>query len=123
MQLVMLRKTDEFSSVFAFRKRISGVFFAVYYLPSSSRVCRFGFVIAKKTAKLAVERNYMRRVLRELCRTQMNDAMLPSVDMVIQVQKKFGQREFGLVKQEFAMLVHKVENRLSSKVSSRVGNA
>ena len=67
-----LRKTDEFSSVCSFRKSFSRQFLVVHYKPNSEISTRIGFVVAKKIAKRAVDRNYMRRVLRELCRQELN---------------------------------------------------
>ena len=67
---------------------------------------RLGLVVGKKTAKLAVDRNYMKRVLRELFR--LNQHHLPSLDLVVQVQNKFQKTEFYQIKQEFEKLVQKL---------------
>ena len=67
---------------------------------------RLGLVVGKKTAKLAVDRNYMKRVLRELFR--LNQHHLPSLDLVVQVQKKFQKTEFYQIKQEFEKLAQKL---------------
>ncbi len=108
--LVMLKKTDEFSSVFSFRKRISSSFFVVHYKPSAVAQVRVGFVVAKKVAKLAVDRNYMRRVLRELCRYELPEKL--AVDTIIQVQKKFKHQDFLRVKQELHSIFNKLEMKL-----------
>ena len=110
LTLVMIRKTDEFSSVFNFRKRYSSDHLILYYKPNQRAVARIGFVVSKKVAKLAVDRNYMRRVLRELCRQEL--AVLSDVDIVIQVKKSFNRSKFLLLKQELAMLFDKIVNQL-----------
>ena len=69
------------------------------YRPNDKNVARLGLIVAKKTAKLAVQRNYMRRVLRELFR--INQHQLPAMDVVIQVQKVFEKPDFIEVKQAF----------------------
>ena len=69
------------------------------YCPNDKSRARLGLIVAKKTAKLAVQRNYMRRVLRELFR--LNQHQLPAVDVVIQVQKVFEKPNFIEVKQAF----------------------
>ena len=117
-KLVMLRKTDEFSSVFSFRKRFSSRFLVLHYKPNAANQLQIGFVVAKKMAKLAVDRNYMRRVLREHCRQNLN-AELP-VDIVIQVQKPFQNADFLLVKQELVDLFAKVQQKI---VCEQVSNA
>jgi ribonuclease P protein component len=110
--LVMLKKTDEFSSVFSFRKRLSSRFFVVHYKPSYAQSKRFGFVVAKKVAKQAVDRNYMRRVLREVCRHTRVEHL--TADVVIQVQKKFVNKDFIQINQELNDIFSKIQQRLNS---------
>ncbi len=112
-KLVMLRKTDEFSSVFSFRKRLPSSFLVTHYSPNALMQPRIGFVVAKKVAKLAVDRNYMRRVLRELCKQELY--VLASVDVVIQVQKPFKNSDFLTIKQELAGLFAKIHKRLTAE--------
>jgi ribonuclease P protein component len=101
-----LVKTDDFSSVFNLRKRIANKHLVMRYRPSENKGPRLGLIVAKKTAKLAVQRNYMRRVLRELFR--LNQHQLPSVDLVIQVQKVFTKPDFLEIKQAFESLCKKL---------------
>lgn len=74
----------------------------IRFKPNILKRPRLGLVVGKKTAKLAVDRNYMKRVLRELFR--LNQHNLPSLDLVVQVQKKFQKTEFYQIKQEFEKL-------------------
>ncbi len=111
-----LIKTDEFSSVFNFRKRIAAKFLAIHYQPNALKQARLGLVVGKKVAKLAVHRNYMRRVLRELFRTQQHE--IHQLDLVIRVQKKFEKPDFDVIKQEFNMLITKINQRTQVKLDS-----
>lgn len=104
-----LIKTDEFSSVFNFRKRISAKFLALHYQPNSVGHARLGLVVGKKVAKRAVDRNYMRRVLREFFRIQQHE--INPVDLVVRVQKKFEKEDFIQIKQEFDALIAKINQR------------
>ncbi len=101
-----LVKTDDFSSVFNLRKRIANKHLVMRYCPNGNTSARLGLIVAKKTAKGAVQRNYMRRVLRELFR--LNQHQLPSLDVVIQVQKVFKKPDFFEIKQEFDALCKKL---------------
>ena len=103
-------KTDDFSSVFNFRKRISTQYLVMNYQPNLHQRARLGLVVGKKTAKLAVSRNYMRRVLREFFRLKQHE--ICHVDLIIRVQKKFGKSDFIQIKQEFDMLVSKLNQRV-----------
>ena len=94
-----LVKTDDFSSVFNLRKRIANRYLVMRYRQNNKNGARLGLIVAKKTAKLAVQRNYMRRVLRELFR--LNQHQLPAMDVVVQVQKVFEKPDFIEVKQAF----------------------
>lgn len=120
-QLVMMKKTDDFSSVFSFRRRYSAHFIVVHYKPSqkpnqqlnqqaSSRV---GFVVAKKVAKQAVKRNYMRRVLRELCREHLSIFETGQVDLVIQVTKPFNRGDFVQLKQDLVTLFARIQRKMA----------
>jgi ribonuclease P protein component len=106
-----LIKTDEFSSVFNFRKRIATEYLALHYQTNQLQRPRLGLVVGKKTAKLAVSRNYMRRVLRELFRLQQHEIL--AADIILRVQKKFDKRDFQLIKLEFNALVVKLNQRLA----------
>ena len=97
-----LVKTDEFSSVFNFRRRISGRYLAVYYRFNELGRPRLGLIVGKKTASAAVSRNYMRRVLREFFRKQ--QSKLNNVDIVVRIHKPFTHREYALVEAEFMNL-------------------
>jgi ribonuclease P protein component len=105
-------KTDDFSSVFNLRKRIASPHLVMRYRLNESNMARLGLIVSKKTAKLAVQRNYMRRVLRELFR--LNQHNLPVIDLVIQVQKPFQKPDFILIKQEFESLLLKLSAKIVS---------
>ena len=106
-----LIKTDEFSSVFNFRKRIATEYLALHYQTNQLQRPRLGLVVGKKTAKLAVSRNYMRRVLRELFRLKQHEIL--AADIILRVQKKFEKRDFQLIQLEFNALVVKLNQRLA----------
>lgn len=78
------------------------------YRINDKSIPRLGLIVSKKTAKLAVQRNYMRRVLRELFR--LNQHHLPTVDLIVQIQKAFGKSEFIKIKKEFENLIQKLES-------------
>lgn len=105
-RLVKLKKTDEFSSVFDFRRRISSEYLVLHFRPNQSGYARLGLVTSKKVAKTAVARNYMRRVLRSFFLAQLST--MRACDLVVQVRKKFGRAEFSSVQQQFNQLTEKL---------------
>ncbi|HQN64875.1 MAG TPA: ribonuclease P protein component [Methylophilus sp.] len=109
-KLTTLAKTDDFSSVFSFKKRQSANFLVIHYRLNHLSVPRVGLTVSKRVANLAVDRNYMRRVLREVCRQAFE---LPTpLDYVIQVRKRFGRKEFLAVKEELLMLLAKIQVKI-----------
>ncbi len=104
-----LKKTDEFSSVFNFRKRISGIVLAFHYMPNTLGYPRIGLVVGKKTARRAVQRNYMKRVLRDLFRLER--PALGSVDILVRPLKAYSRSDFAVVQAEFRQLLDKLRRR------------
>ena len=99
-------KTDEFSSVFSFRKPQFSEYFQLFSKPGSGDSARLGLVVAKKVAKRAVARNYMKRSIREqfrLCR-----ADLPPLDFVVRVRRSFGRQQSAAARQQLASLFARV---------------
>jgi len=98
-----LLKTDEFSSVFALRRSRHGRYVQVL-LGEAQAHPRLGLVVAKKVAKRAHERNYMKRVLREWFR--LHKQQLPAQDIVVRAKMKFEQEDFQVVWQEMQHLLN-----------------
>ena len=78
-----LRKTDEFSSVFAFRRSLRGRNFELLSRPTSGSSARIGIVVAKKNVRSAVNRNLVKRIVRESFRSAR--PALPVRDIVVRV--------------------------------------
>ncbi|WP_303785780.1 ribonuclease P protein component [Azovibrio restrictus] len=83
-----LTKTDEYSSVFGFRRAIRGRFFLLHHGPPgpAGQPARLGLVIGKKLLKRAVQRNLVKRIARERFRLLHPD--LPSRDIVLRLAVK-----------------------------------
>ena len=114
-------KTDDFSSVFNFRKRISGHFLAIHYQQNQLGWPRLGLVVIKKTTRLSVDRNYMKRVLRELFRGQ--QARVKSLDLIIRVKKTFNSADFPAVEKEFVELLAKLSCQAEQEATKRQVNS
>ena len=69
--------------------------------------------MSKKVAKLAVNRNYMRRVLREMYRNY--EQQFPNLDLVICVQSFFSHADYAQVEQEFKQLALKLQKITPNK--------
>jgi ribonuclease P protein component len=81
-----LTKTDEFSSVFGFRKALKSTHFLLHYrLRAAEEVAgaRLGLVVAKRLLRRSVDRNLIRRLARENFR--MMRCRLPSRDLILRL--------------------------------------
>lgn len=106
-KLTKLSKTDEFSSVFNFRKRLSFQHLSFHYQPNTLSLFRLGLVVGKKTQKLAVKRNFMRRVLRELMRKKQEQLL--NFDIVIRIQKSFYRDDLAKIETEVNQMIAKLK--------------
>jgi ribonuclease P protein component len=76
-----LLKAAEFEAVFAHRCAVQTAYFQVLVKPNDMGHARLGMVVSKRLFPLAVDRNRMRRRIRETFRYIA--ATLPALDMVV----------------------------------------
>ena len=84
-----LTKTDEFSSVFGFRKALKSAHFLLHYRLRSvgePEEARLGLVVPKRVLKRSVDRNLVRRLARESFRKLHHG--LPSRDFIVRLMRK-----------------------------------
>lgn len=98
-----LRETDEYSSVFAFRRAHKGRFFVVHYRPNELGTARLGVVVAKKLAKRANLRNLVKRIVREQFR-KMRVALRPH-DLVVRLHAPVGEASRAMIHDDVADLL------------------
>lgn len=79
-----LRKTDEFSSVFRFKCLQRGEFLDLYAAPNDLDHPRLGLIVPKRILARAVDRNRIKRILREAFRLMQAD--LGNLDVVIRLR-------------------------------------
>ncbi|MFN3987353.1 MAG: ribonuclease P protein component [Rhodocyclaceae bacterium] len=97
-----LRKTDEYSSVFAFRQVLKGRYFMIHCRPNESQTARMGVVVAKKLAKRANTRNLVKRIVREQFRRRR--AALPSLDLVVRLNARVADATRAMINDDIVTL-------------------
>jgi ribonuclease P protein component len=104
-----LTKTDEFSSVFGFRRAIRGKLLMLHYQPRAAdfNEARLGLVVGKKQLKRAVDRNRLKRIVREQFRLQR--AGLPAYDLIVRLAVKPVPFDSGLIAGDFLALLDKLQ--------------
>lgn len=109
MQEHRLKKTDEFSSVFLFRKVKSGTYLKIHYKPNNLSYSRLGLVVSKRINKRANKRNYMKRLMRELFRTTQQH--WHGVDIIIRITRSFTPDDYANVESEFMLITDRFNNK------------
>ncbi|CAL96607.1 ribonuclease P [Azoarcus olearius] len=97
-----LHKTDEFSSVFAFRRALRGRYFMLHYRPNALTTARLGVVVAKKLAKRANVRNLVKRIARERFRRQRT--VLPAHDLIVRLHAPVTEASRAALNQDLLQL-------------------
>ena len=88
-----LTKTDEFSSVFGFRRAIRGQWLMLHYLPAAGDTARLGLVVGKKLLKKAVDRNRLKRIVRDHFRRERH--RLPACDLITRLANRPAELQSG----------------------------
>ncbi|WDU53372.1 ribonuclease P protein component [Taylorella equigenitalis] len=82
---VRLLNPSEFDQVFKKRMIKRGVFLTLHYAQNNLGYPRLGLVVAKKFFKKAVQRNAVKRVIREEFR--LNKSNLQHLDLIVRVHE------------------------------------
>lgn len=106
-------KTDEISSVFNFKCQVSAEFFRVLVKPNQLQISRLAAVVSKKIIRGAVERNYCKRIIRELYRVRQD--RMAGLDLVILVRKGISSGQFEIAAKEFDFLLSKLPHRCAAE--------
>lgn len=103
-----LTKTDEYSSVFGFKRAIRGKLFLLHYGPrkEAGEPARLGLVIGKKLLKHAVQRNLVKRIAREQFRLMQPE--LPARDILFRLAVKLKKPDRREVAAEIVQLLGKL---------------
>ena len=104
-----LTKTDEFSSVFGFRKALKSKHFLLHYrLRTAEEVpgARLGLVVAKRFLRRSVDRNLIRRLAREHFRLMR--CKLLSRDLILRLAAKPDALDRRALAQEIQGLLGKM---------------
>ena len=113
-----LTKTDEYSSVFGFRRAIRGKLLMLHWQPrpAGSSDARLGLVIGKKQLKRAVDRNRVKRIVRD--RFRLARPGLPAVDLIVRLTTKPSSLDGKMLADEFLSLLGKLPNLRQEREAS-----
>ena len=87
-----LRKTDEFSSVFRLKRGQRGQGLDCLIGPNGLEIARLGLIVPKKVLARAVDRNRLKRLVREIFR--LHQQGLSGQDMIVRVKARRAMAEY-----------------------------
>jgi len=97
---VRLLKAAEYSAVFKKPVRSSDSSFVVLACKNNKEFGRLGLAVAKKRAKRAVDRNRLKRIVRESFRQQ--ESLLAGFDFVVMVKHNSKDQDNSTLQQSIA---------------------
>lgn len=87
---VRLRQAGQYKAVFARGRRQADANFTIISLPRKNGPARLGMVVSKKVSRLAVQRNRIKRQVRESFRR--NRQQMPALDLVVMARYRAAAR-------------------------------
>jgi len=100
---------DHFQTVFSKPIRFHSQHFTILIRSNSIENNRIGFAIAKKRIKLAVQRNRVKRIVRESFRLKQHN--LPMIDIVVMAKSGIEQLDNKTISQQIEKIWRKIIQR------------
>jgi ribonuclease P protein component len=105
---VRLQKNSEFQRVKQQGQSIMSPLLVLAWMPNDVERIRVGFVVSKRIAKHAVDRNYMKRLLSEVMRSLL--PRLPGgLDIVISARQKANTANLRILEQDMVTLLRRAK--------------
>lgn len=111
-----LRHKPEFDAAYARGRRFGNGFFAVTVISNDKSAPRLGLAVALRIARTSVERNRIRRIIRESFR--LHQHALPAVDIVVSARSRAHGAPAGQLRESLAALWTQVSERCVVSPSS-----
>ena len=102
-----------YAAVFAFKCWVTGEIFQVYAKSNGAASARLGIVVSKRVIPQAVERNYCKRMAREVFRVERN--ALAGVDLVVRPRTAVIPALSAVAHAELRTLLHRAQDLCRSR--------
>ena len=111
-----LRHKPEFVAAYERGRRFGNGFFAVTVISNDKSAPRLGLAVGLRIARTSVERNRLRRIIRESFR--LHQHALPAVDIVVSARPRAHDAPSGQLRESLAALWAQVSKRCALSSSS-----
>jgi ribonuclease P protein component len=100
-----LRKGSDFQRVRQQGRSITSRLLILAWIPNEVGRLRIGFVVTKRISKLAVERNYIKRLLSEAIRRVLPE-LLSGWDIVLSARNQVTTADLHMLEEDLVNLLH-----------------
>ncbi|TMB87395.1 MAG: ribonuclease P protein component [Chloroflexi bacterium] len=100
-----LRKGSDFQRVRQQGRSITSRLLILAWIPNEVGRLRIGFVVSKRISKLAVERNYIKRLLSEAIRRALPE-LLSGWDIVLSARNQVTTADLHMLEEDLVNLLH-----------------
>lgn len=97
--MIKIKKNTEYKKVYEKGKSVADYNLVLFYKKNNTKDLRFGFTAAKKM-KLAVDRNYVRRRLKEIVRLN-EDKIVEGYDIVFMARLNAKEADYKNLEKSF----------------------
>lgn len=111
-KLLVIKKNKDYKKIFSQNRSATNSYFVLLARKTNKEI-RFGFSISKKVGN-AVTRNRIRRLLKEVCRQEI-DSFMTGYDYVIIARKGSAVLGFDQVKENILNLVYKLVMKINKQ--------
>lgn len=105
MALKIIKSASQINNIFQKGTKIPSHSFVLFYLRSTEETAGFAAIAPKKTFKHAVDRNFVKRRLRELCRKHISTHL----QIAVLARASFKEAVFAELEQEFIAKIDRLE--------------
>lgn len=102
-----------FAAVFAYKCRVNGRLFQVYAKPNGGSRARLGVVSSKRMVPRSVDRNYGKRLAREVFRAE--QGALGGIDLVLRPRAVVTRAASSAARAEISQLLHSARRQCMSR--------
>ncbi|MGH8149058.1 MAG: ribonuclease P protein component [Steroidobacteraceae bacterium] len=111
-----LRRKSEYEAVYARGRRFGDAYFAVVARANGTGAARLGLAVATRAAGNSVERNRVRRVIRETFRLRQHG--LPAMDLVVSARGAVARAKNAVLRESLNTLWDRVTEQCASSPRS-----
>lgn len=111
-----LCRSADFAALKGSRRRVGDAFFQLRYAPNATGSARLGLAISKQVSKRAVERNRIKRLVRESFRRARHG--LPAVDLVVMARAQAAGRDGSYLLAQMNELWEKLQSAHGGRAAS-----